>query len=121
MFTVHCRCGSAIDVSPPSRHAGYIVWDADVDLSIDKRIGSIRSYLEAVRAGTRDHWLTDFYGRNAPLSRLAEKHDADVIEDILSRHDAWTRQVFRCPVCGRLYVQREPRGDDFRCYDEEKP
>jgi hypothetical protein len=53
------------------------------------------------------------------LSRLAEKDDADVIEDILSRHDSWTRHVFRCPMCGRIYIQREPGTDDFRCYDEE--
>jgi hypothetical protein len=119
MLTFNCRCGNAIEVISPSPHAGYLVWDSDIDLSIDSRTAHIRAFLSALKTGTRDQWLAHFYGKNAPQSRLTEKDDVDVIEDILSRQDSWTRQTFRCPVCGRLYVQRQPSGDDFRCYDEE--
>ena len=95
-----------------------MVLDSEVDLSIDDRIATIRSFLNAVRNGTRGEWLTEFYGKNAPQSRLAENDDADVIEDILSKHDSWTRHVFRCPICGRMYIQTRPGVDDFRCYEE---
>jgi hypothetical protein len=119
MRTFACRCGNDIEIIPPSPHAGYMVLDSDVDLSIDNRTATIRSFLNAVHNRTRGEWLADFYGKNPPLSRLAEKDDADVIEDILSTHDSWTRHVFRCPICGHMYIQRQPGADDFQCYDEE--
>ena len=119
MRTFACRCGNAIEIIPPSQHAGYMVLDSDVDLSIDNRTAIIRSFLTAVRNGKRRQWLADFYGKNTPSSRFAEKDDADVVEDILSTHDSWTRHVYRCPICGRLYVQKKPGVDEFRCYSEE--
>ena len=115
MRTFACRCGNDIEIIP---HAGYMVLDSEVDLSIDNRTDTIRSFLNAVRNGTRAEWFADFYGKNAPQSRLADKEDADVIEDILSHHDSWTRHVFRCPICGRLYIQTQSRVDDFKCYEE---
>ncbi len=119
MRTFSCRCGSEIEIVPPSPHAGYVVLDSDVDLSIDNRVESIRSFLNAVRDGLREHWLANFYGKDAPRSRLADKDDADVIEDILSKHDSWTRHMIRCPICGRIYIQRQPGVEYFRCYEEE--
>jgi hypothetical protein len=119
MRTFACRCGNAIEIIPPSPHAGYLIFDSDVDLSNDNRTATVRAFLNAVHIGKRGDWLADFYGKNAPQSRFAEKDDADVIEDILSKHDSWTRHVFRCPVCSRMYIQRQPGAGDFRCYDEE--
>ncbi len=119
MRTFPCRCGTDIEIIPPGPHAGYLVLDSDVDLSIDYRTSAIGIFLDAVRAGKRGEWLADFYGKNAPQSRFAEKNDADIIEDILSKLDSWTRQVLRRPICGRIYIQKHPGADEFRCYDEE--
>lgn len=119
MRTFPCRCGTDIEIIPPSPHAGYVVLDSDVDVSIDNRTDTIRSFLNAVREGDRAEWLANFYGKNVSLSRLADKDDADVIVDILSKHDSWTRHMFRCPTCGRIYIQRQAGIGDFRCYDEE--
>ena len=120
MRTFPCRCGTDIEIVPPSQHVGYVVLDSDVDLSIDNRTDIVRSFLAAVRDGERTQWLANFYGENVPRSRILGKDDAEVIEDILSRHDSWTRHMFRCPICGRIYSQRQPGVDDFRCHGEER-
>ncbi len=93
--------------------------DSDVDLSIADREAAVRSFLQAAQQGRRREWLTDFYGESVPQSRFDAKDEADVIEDILSRQDSWTRLVFRCPECGRMYVERAPKTGEYRCYGEE--
>ncbi|MBI1314909.1 hypothetical protein GC176_26740 [bacterium] len=119
MQTFPCRCGTDIEVVPPSSHAGYVVLDSDIDLSIDERTEAIRSFLSAVRRGDRDDWMTQFYGSSTPLARMTNKDDADVIEDILSRYDSWTRFLFCCPVCGRIYIQSASGTDEYQCFTEE--
>jgi hypothetical protein len=98
--------------------------DSDVDSSIEERTSTIRVFLRDVRGGNRAAWIAGFYGMNAPHSRLGEKDDADVIEDILSRHDSWTRHIYHCPLCERAYVQVRPGANevrrDFRCYTPEQ-
>ena len=44
MHTVTCKCGYVIEVTPPSSQAGYIVWDGDVEESIDTRNEAIRDF-----------------------------------------------------------------------------
>ena len=119
MHTFECSCGNSISIIPPSEHAGYVVLDSEVDLSIDARTHMIREFLAAVRSGNRDTWIDKFYGANVPQSRFAEKDDADIIEDILSASDSWTRFLYRCPMCGRIYVETSPRSQTFRGYVEE--
>ena len=119
MRTFACRCSTETEIIPPSPHAGYVVLGADVDASIDDRTDAIRSFLSAVREGNRGGWLADFYGKDVSRSNLGDKDDADVIEDILSKHDSWTHHMFRCPICGRVYIQRQPGLDLYQCYSEE--
>lgn len=115
MHTFRCNCGHTIAVDPPSEHAGYVVWDSDVDASIDARQAAVQGFLAALTTGQRDAWMRYFYGTETK-SRLAMKTDADVIEDILSKQDAYTRICYRCDACGRLYVQIQPRTDNFQGY-----
>ena len=115
MHTFQCNCGHTITIDPPSEHAGYVVWDSDVDASIDARSAEVRGFLAALSIGQRDAWMRYFYGTETK-SRLATKIDADVIEDILSKHDAYTHYCYRCDACGRLYVQTRPGIDNFRGY-----
>ena len=115
MHTFRCNCGRMITIDPPSENGGYIVWDSDVEASIDARRTEVRGFLAAITTGQRDAWMRYFYGTETKLS-LATKTDADVIEDILSNHDAYTQFCYRCEACGRLYVQASRRTADFRGY-----
>ena len=119
MYTFNCSCGHGITIIPPTEHAGYVVLDSEVDLSIDARTTRIREFLHASQSGNRAAWLAKFYGPNAPQSRFAEKDDADVIEDILSAGDSWTRFLYRCPMCGRVHIETSPRSRSYRSYIEE--
>ncbi|QEG24844.1 hypothetical protein MFFC18_47670 [Mariniblastus fucicola] len=118
MHTFNCTCGHSIAIIPPSEHAGYVVLDSDADLHIDNRTVTIRAFLDAVRTGRRSEWLTEFYGPNVPQPRFAQKDDADVIEDILSNSDSWTRFLYRCPMCGRIHIETSPRSRSFKTYAE---
>jgi hypothetical protein len=115
MHTFHCLCGRAIEVDPPSKCAGYLVWDADADSSIENRRQAIHAFLTAVSTGRRDCWLRYFYGTD-PENRFQAKTDADVIEDILSKHDSYTRVCYRCDGCGRLYVQSSSGCSHYDAY-----
>lgn len=108
MHEFPCNCGNVILVDPPSENAGYLVWDCDVDLSIESRRMEINAFLAAVASGERDSWIHEFYGSPAIASRLAHKTDTDVIEDILSKHDQHTRICYRCPRCRRIYMELTP-------------
>jgi hypothetical protein len=116
MHTFACRCGSAIPVLPPSPNAGYLVWDRDVDSSIETRRKEIDAFLKASASGRRDAWLKYFYGASGAEGRLSQKSDMDVIEDILSQSDKYTRICYRCPKCGRVYIELEPGVDRYQAY-----
>ena len=116
MHKFACRCGNAIQVRPPSPNAGYLVWDRDVVLSIETRRKEIDGFLNASASGRRDAWLKYFYGASGAGGRLSQKSDTDVIEDILSRCDKYTRICYQCPKCGRVYIELEPGVDRYQAY-----
>ena len=116
MHEFACGCGNRILVTPPSPNAGYLVWDQDVDLSIEARRKEIATFLNAVASGRRDAWLHYFYGASVSSVRLTQKSDADVIEDILSQLDQYTRICYRCPRCGSLYVELKPGSGSYQAY-----
>ena len=118
MHTFRCTCGHTITIDSPSKHAGYVVWDSDVDASIDIRRAEVRGFLAALTTGQRDAWMTYFYGAET-RSRMESKSDTDVIEDILSKQDAYTHFCYRCDSCGRLHVQARPGTDNFRVYHQD--
>lgn len=111
-----CRCGHTILVNPPSQAAGYLVWDHDVDLSMASRRSEVHGFLQAIAAGQRQAFLRYFYGSAEAAERLSLITDADVIEDILSKHDRYTRLCYRCPECGRLSIQAEPGSHSYLAY-----
>lgn len=115
-----CRCGRTVVVSPPSLNAGYVVWDRDVDLSIESRRKEIHAFLLAVASGQREAFLHDFCGSLAARNRLTQNTDADVIEDILSKHDQYTRVCYRCPNCSRIFIQVEPGSGRYQAYEVEE-
>lgn len=49
---------------------------------------------------------------------FAGKHDADVNEDFLFRHDSWTRQVACCPDCSRWHIESRTGPKISRCLNE---
>ena len=111
-----CRCGNTIVVTPPSLNAGYLVWDSDVDLSIESRRKEIHGFLQAVSSGQREAFLRYFYGSSETGEQLSLITDADVIEDILSKHDRYTRICYRCPSCGRIFIQVELESGRYQAY-----
>lgn len=114
MHKFTCRCGNAIQILPHSPNAGYLVWDRDVDLSIEKRRKEIDGFLNANGSGRRDAWLKYFYGASGVEDQLSQKTDTEVIENILSRHDKYTRICYQCPKCGRVYIELEPGIDRYQ-------
>lgn len=119
MHSFPCQCGHTITVDPPSQHAGYIIWDSDADASIGARCTELNGFLTALATGHREAWLRYFYGADS-LTRISAKSDVDVIEDILSLHDTYTRICYRCEKCGRLYLQGTSGAADFQCYRPEE-
>ena len=116
MHEFACRCGNKIVVLPPSPIAGYLVWDRDVDLSIDLRRKELDGFLNACASGNRDSWMRYFYGSSNGGVRLSQKSDTDVIEDILSQSDQYTRICYRCSICGRVYIELESGVGQFQAY-----
>ncbi|MBS0204056.1 MAG: hypothetical protein JSS49_14215 [Planctomycetes bacterium] len=111
-----CRCGKTIIMIPPSDNAGYVVWDCDVDLSIESRRKEIHGFLHAISSGQREAFLRYFYGSSEAAERLSRITDADVIEDILSKHDRYTHICYRCPNCSRVFIQEAPGSDCYQAY-----
>lgn len=118
MTNFRCTCGNSIVVDPPAENAGYIVWDSDVDRSIDLRRDELTGFFNALKTGQRDAWTRYFYGAGNQ-DRLDQKTDVDIVEDILSRHDSYTHIFYCCDACGNLLVQDESGGRHYRVYSPE--
>lgn len=118
MQEFRCTCGSTIRIDPPSPDAGYLVWDSDVDASINKRRAAFHGFLAALHQGQRDAWMRYFYG-SSHQDRLHLKTDVDVLEDILSAQDSYTHFCHRCSVCGRLHVQYRSGADGYNSFRPE--
>ena len=115
MHEFPCTCGSSIVVDPPTANAGYLVWDSDVDASIDKRRVAFQGFLTALQTGQRQAWMRYFYGSTIH-DRLHLKTDVDIIEDILSAEDSYTHFCYRCNLCGRLHVQYKSGADGYHAF-----
>lgn len=115
MESFRCDCGYIIRVTLRTPHAGYIVWDSDVDASIEERRKEISGFLEAIRNGHREKWMRAFYVDNTD-TEWTKNTDIDVIEDVLSKHDDYTNVVLRCERCHRLHVQKAPGSGIFQTY-----
>lgn len=120
MDAFRCDCGFLIRVQFSAANVGYIVWDADVDASIDARRRDITSFLEALRSRQRDVWMRQFY-EGTQESDWLSKSDVDVMENLFSKHDDYTNFVVRCKHCRRLHVQTTPGSGIFQTYLPDEP
>jgi hypothetical protein len=119
MSTMTCVCGHIIsDVVCPCPTEGLVIGDQDYDHFDRDFTSQVASFLEAVREGRREKWLTEhfssIYPRNLP--------DAEVISDILS----WTQfsyvlSIAECESCGRLHVQVAPGINEYLTFAPDVP
>ena len=112
MLKFGCRCGYTISlVASPSPHEASLIFAPDFDKLSNKRAAAIDAFLEAVREGKRNEWITEFYGW--PQFGIS---DGSIIDDIITQEDVFSLSIVICPECGRLYRQRQHGVNEYECY-----
>jgi hypothetical protein len=102
-----CACGECVrDQSDSLPHKAYLLPDEsyfDCFTSLCKRVDS---YVAAMLAGRGKEWLEQHYNEGyAKLNLTTYQVVRDLFGDLFFEY---TRHVFVCPSCGRLYVT-DPR------------
>lgn len=103
MGTFTCECGFLIpDSTYPNELTGTLCWQDEEEAISRKALEDLRAFLVANAIGRRDAWLASYFGVDHPPFG----DDAEVIDEIYYK-TAFDkgRSVYRCPECGRLYVQ----------------
>lgn len=105
-----------------------LTWDPDREAHSTATVNGWRELLGLRTSQERDAWAHRFYGSrfhvaDAPdepaVQGVASLERAIVLQDIEDRADVFSRAVVRCPECGRLYVERSHRSNEYDCYAPE--
>ncbi len=116
MSKLGCLCGATIrDQTDDLPHKGEILKDQDRNPFVNSAIDEIVSYIAAVRDGTTDAWF-------AKYPRLRDQPDSWIVDSLLL--SPWLKfavDVYECPECGRLWVQKGTESQEFVPFVREEP
>jgi len=134
-----CHCGHVIkDTVYPSPHQGDLKWQTESERASDRAFQALSEFLIAVEKGEKKEWWYKFCQIGGDEQVIAVRIDSDgsqtehtaddyyrsmtlatMITDIISRFDQDEgHSVHQCPKCGRLYVQKEYRSDEYSCFEK---
>jgi hypothetical protein len=132
-----CLCGYVI--SDTGLETGDLKWKTESENAFWDAFESLKEYLAAVERGEKDEWMNKFFnagrvewlvtkidretGKRTHERCVSEGYPslgvADAISDIYSKYNRREgHSVYRCPECGRLYVQKEYCSDEYICYEK---
>ena len=116
MGSFTCHCGYIIrDTVCPCPPSGTLMWEPEHDALGETALKDVESFLNALRDGTRDEWVRNYFLTGYPL----DVSDAMVIDDIYSRaSDNKGKSVYQCPECERLYLQKRLYENEWSCFEK---
>ncbi len=117
MSKLGCPCGETIrDQSDQLPYKGYLASDATYFDAFDKAAGDVASFIQARESGMERQWLSGYFGSQYP-----SLGPESVVHDIFTRHlFPEHRDVYQCPRCQRLLVQRHDEPSRFRTFTPEE-
>jgi hypothetical protein len=111
-----CTCGAdIIDQTDNLAHKGFILKDQDRDVFFEKVTDEVAGYIDAVRNGTTQAWF-------AAHPTFRSKPDAWIVNLLLFLQ--WIKvkvEMYECPECGRLWVQKSTETQEFASFVREEP
>ena len=120
MSKLGCVCGHVIrDNTMNIPYKAIFLRDQDWNSYTDYR-GDIDSFLEALKNGNREKWISDYFSKSYPT----DLSDSSIIDDIISKHKTeYEGELYQCENCGRIKIQVQdknqfasfiPEDDNFR-------
>jgi len=103
MSKLGCVCGHVIvDQTDNIIYKAHFVRDQDKE-AIDNQTEDIEAFIEAVRKGEREKWLSNYFGTDI----YKTLPNASVVNDIICRYSAkFESEMFVCEKCGRIKIQK---------------
>ena len=102
MSKLGCICGNVIiDQTDNVAYKAKFLRDQDLD-SYSNYLIDIDSFLDAVKNGNREKWLSEYFSPIYPVNIL----DSSIIFDIIGKYEIeYEGELYQCENCGRLKVQ----------------
>ena len=118
MSKLGCVCGNVIsDSHYPCETEGRILRQQH-DSILDEVGSLVDSFFQAIKANTRNEWITSHFPGPYPLLLP----DSDVVSDIISSAiRAPLLTVAECSSCGRLWVQQNPGENRYTSFAPDEP
>lgn len=109
-----CHCGYVISDSVyPCPYAGELKWETESETQSEQINRDLEDFLSAVEEGQRESWIRNYFGTEYPV----ELNLSSVIDDIYSKVSRkYGHNVYQCPKCERIYLQKESYGDEWTCF-----
>ena len=115
MIDINCKCGHKIEEGKyPSKTKGILFPEANEEHFMDNCEMELESYISAIRNKTEDDWINNRKGNK--YSPDFSK-DVAVIDILNSLQSKFSRPVFECTHCGRVYIENKENTKEFQCYE----
>jgi hypothetical protein len=102
MARLRCRCDYIIEDNDRENAewkgyvGSYLAWD----VTMDRHIPTLASYIESIEQGTRAAWMAHYY----PANLAAILTHTNVISDVFGESQNDARYIYECEQCGRLHL-----------------
>jgi len=102
MSKLGCVCGHVIrDNTMNIPYKAMFLRDQDWDSYTNYRV-DIDSFLEAIKNGSREKWISDYFSKSYPT----DLSNSTIIDDIISNHQTeYEGELYQCEKCGRIKIQ----------------
>jgi len=103
MSKLGCTCGHIItDQTNDIPYKAKFIRDQDFEGYTEKYSDDIASFIDAVKEGTRDEWIKQYFTETYPTNLS----NSSIVFDIISSQTRiFDGDLYQCENCGRIKVQ----------------
>lgn len=107
MAKLLCNCGHIIrDQTDYLPYKATFIPDEDNEVAVSETVKRIAQFIQAIESGQKEAYFQGHYGEIRKY-----EDDMSLLWDLISYLDVFSRLIYECENCGRLWIQKHKELD----------